>query len=156
MKSLRKMKALKRALALAAVLAMAGTSWAAKPSGPGIPGDLNGTRDSVNLSVSVVGFPACDTLNTAQTYSVKAYIFQPSGRMFGVGIGVSEIFSCSTDTNTSQNVPVTVDAFPGLTFKPGPATLMYQVIQTTTDTVPEPDTVSDVIMYEYGSRVDLH
>jgi len=156
---MQKMKALKRALALAAVLVMAGTAWAAKPGGvgPGIPGDLTPTRDSVDLLVPVVGFPSCNTLNTNQTYSVKAYIFQPSGRIFAIGIGYNTAsFACSADPNTSQNVPVSVDALPGLTFKPGPATLVYQVIQTTTDTSTDPDTVTQIVVYEYGSRVDLH
>lgn len=100
---MQKMKALKRALALAAVLVMAGTAWAAKPGGvgPGIPGALNGSRDSVTLEVPVPAIQAppqglCDPLNTNQTYSVKAYIFQPSGRMFAIGIGYNtENFSCS-------------------------------------------------------------
>lgn len=161
MNPMQKMKALKRALALVAVLVMAGTGWAAKPGGvgPGIPGDLNGSRDSVDVSVPVVGFASCSDplpLNTTRTYSVKAYIFQPSGRIFAIGLGFSGSFACSADLNTSQPVPVSVDALPGLTFKPGPATLVYQVIQTTTDNNTVPATVTDTVVYEYGSRVDLH
>lgn len=156
MKPMQKMKALKTAFALAAVLVMTGAAWAKQGGGPGIPGDLTPTRDSVDLSVPVVGFPLCNTLDTNQTYSVKAYIFQPSGRIFAIGIGYNTAdFGCGTDPTTSVDVPVKVDAFPGLTFKPGPATLLYQVIQTQDDGDPNTPTVDSVI-YEYGSRVDLH
>ncbi|MGE5820952.1 MAG: hypothetical protein ACM37Z_23220, partial [Deltaproteobacteria bacterium] len=118
-----KITALKCALALAAVLAITGTGWA-KPSfaGPGIPGQLDPTGTIVKLSVPVPAYQTCDTLNTNQTYSVKAYIFQPSGRIFAIGISGSTSFTCSL--TTEQMIDVTVNAFPGLTFKPGPATLL--------------------------------
>ncbi len=152
MKLMQKIKALKIALALAAVLAMSGTA-AAKPSGPGIAGDLNGTRDSVALSVPVPAYVACDTTNTNQTYSVKAYIFQPSGRIFAIGISNPTSFTCSL--TTEQLIDVTVNAFPGLTFKPGPATLLFQLILTEDDgNIATP--LVDSVIYEYGSRVDLH
>jgi len=157
---MQKMKAFKRALALAAVLVMAGTAWAKQGGGPGVPGNLNGARNEVTLEVSVPAFQAspqgvCDTANSNQTYSLKAYIFQPSGRMFAIGIGVSQEFDCSTSAVTP--VPVIVNALQGLTFKPGPATLMYQVIQTTTDTTdPQNQKITDLVVYEAGSRIDLH
>jgi hypothetical protein len=149
MKAVQKIKV---ALALAAVLTMSGTGWA-KPSGPGIPGDLNGSRDSVALEVAVPAYEACDTTNTNQTYSVKAYIFQPSGRMFAIGISDPTSFTCSL--TTEQLTAVTVNAFPGLTFKPGPATLLFKVILTEDDgNIATP--LVDTVIYEYGSRVDLH
>jgi len=155
MKAMQKMKVIKIAFALAAVLAMSGTGWAAKPSGvgPGIPGDLNGARDQVTLSVPVPAYQACDTLNANQTYSVKAYIFQPSGRIFAIGISDPTSFSCSL--TTEQLIDVLVKAFPGLTFKPGPATLLFQVTLTEDDgNIATPPV--DTVIYEFGSRVDLH
>ncbi|HET8670254.1 MAG TPA: hypothetical protein VFM05_06370 [Candidatus Saccharimonadales bacterium] len=146
------MQKIKLALALAALLAMGGTGWA-KPNGPGLPGDLNGSRDSVVLSVPVPAYDACDTTNANQTYSVKAYIFQPSGRMFAIGTSDPTSFTCSL--TTEQLINMTVNAFLGLTFKPGPATLLYKVILTEDDgNIATP--LVDSVIYEYGSRVDLH
>lgn len=149
MKTIDKMTALKRALALAAVLALTGTGWAKNGNGggPGIPGDLNGTRDSVTLSVQV---DAC-TAAPGQTYSVKAKIFQPSGRLLAIGIGTTS-FTCQAVAQTVDNV--TVNAVSGLTFKPGPATLVYEVIVT--DSTTTPHTVSVVPGTETGSIVQLH
>jgi len=152
MKLMQKMKVIKIAFALAAVLAMSGTGWAAKPSGPGISGDLNGSRDSVALSVPVPAYQACVN-DVNHSYAVKAYIFQPSGRIFAIGISDPTSFSCSL--TTEQLINMTVDAFPGLTFKPGPATLLFQVILTEDDGNIATPPVNTVI-YEYGSRVDLH
>lgn len=146
------MKAIKIAFALAAVLAMSSTGWAAKPTGvgPGINGDLNGARNSVALSIPVPAYAGCIN-DLTHSYSVKAYIFQPSGRIFAIGISDPTSFSCSLTAETP--VDMTVNAFPGLTFKPGPATLLFQVILTEGD----PATLTvDRVIYEYGSRVDLH
>ena len=152
MKAMQKMKALKIALALAVVLAISGTGWAAS-GGPSISGDLNGARNEVTLEVPVPAYPACDTLNANQTYSVKAYIFQPSGRIFAIGISDPTSFTCSL--TTEQLIGMLVKAFPGLTFKPGPATLLFQVILTEDDgNIATPPV--DTIIYEFGSRVDLH
>jgi hypothetical protein len=154
------MQKIKLALAVAAVLAMGGTGWA---KNGGIPGDLNSARNEVTVQVPVPSMTAttegglCDTANTAQTYDIKAYIFQPSGRMFAIGIGYSEGFNCSTSGD--QQIDVLVKAFPGLTFKPGPATFVYQVIQTTTTAPTTPggsSTVADLVVHEYGSKVNLH
>jgi hypothetical protein len=153
MKGMEKMKVIKIAYALAAVLAMSSTGWAAKPSGvgPGIPGVLNGSRNSVAVSVPVPAYEECTNVN--QAYSLKAYIFQPSGRIFAIGISDPTTFSCSLTAETL--VDMTVNAFPGLAFKPGPATLLFQVILTEDDGDPTTPAVDSVI-YEYGSRVDLH
>ena len=163
MKGMQKMKGIKIAIALAAVLGMGGIGWAAKPVGvgPGISGDLNGPRTEVTVEVTVPQMEApptglCDTANTAQTYSIKAYIFQPSGRIFAIGIGSNtESFSCSTAAD--QQIDMLIKALSGLSFKPGPATLVYQVIQTTTDiTDPLNPKITDLVVEEAGSRIDLH
>ena len=148
MNPMQKMKTLKTAaFALAALLAMSGGAWA-KPSnvGPGIPGDLSPTRDSVTFSVPV----EC-TAVANHAYSIKAYIFQPSGRMFAIGITDPPTpFTCQ---GVAQTVDVTVNAFSGLTFKPGPATVLFQVIDTD-NAVPTTPVV--IILDESGSRIDLH
>ena len=155
MKVMRRMKMIKTALALAVVLAMAGTGWA-KPGfgGPGVNGDLNGNTVTVVITVPTkteVGL--CDStpppLGTTKAYTLKAYIFQPSGRMFGIALGTNT-FTC--DTLADQQVTVALQVFPGLTLKPGPATLLYQAIETTTTTT----TTTNEVIYEFGSRVDLH
>jgi hypothetical protein len=164
MKVMRKMKVIKTALALAAVLAMSGNGWAKQGGGgPGVNGDLNG--DIVTLEVTVptkTEAGLCDSVTptpgTTKTYAIKAYIFQPSGRMFGIAIGYNtETFTC--DTAMDQQVDVQMKVFPGLSLKPGPATLLYQVIETTptTSTGPTPTTtVANEVIYEFGYRIDLH
>lgn len=153
-----KMTALKWAFALAAVLAISGTGWAAKPSfgGPGISGALDGTH--VDVSLPVRGFLQCNPApapGITQTYALKVFIFQPSGRIFAIGIGNSGNFTCGTDPNVTVDVDVGVDALPGLSFKPGPATLVYQVIRTTTDNT-DPLHPLTTSVDDYGFRVDLH
>lgn len=152
MKGMEKFRA---ALALMAVLAMSGTGWA-KPNsgGPGVSGELNGPRTEATVDISVPAFTGCDTLNTLEAYSVKAYIFQPSGRIFAIGISDPTGFTCSSTTGVV--VPdLLVKAFPGLSFKPGPATLLFQVTLTEDDgNIATPPV--DTVIYEFGSRVDLH
>jgi hypothetical protein len=159
MKGMKAMQKIKLALALAAVLAMSGNGWA--KSG-GLSADLNG--DTVTLEVTVptnTDAALCDSVNTtpgtAQTYAIKAYIFQPSGRMFGIALGYNtQPFSC--DTTIDQQVPMELQVFPGLRLKSGPATFLFQVIQTTTtaSSPTTPSTTTNEVIYEYGSRVDLH
>jgi hypothetical protein len=122
-----KITALKCALALAAVLAISGTGWAAKPTfaGPGVAGQFtDSTRTIVTVSVPVPQ-QVCQTNTATQTYSysVKASILQPSGRILDIGFSEPTDFNCLLD----QNVNVTITAIQGLSFKPGPATLIYQV-----------------------------
>lgn len=157
-----KITTLKWALAVAAVLAISGTGWAAKPTfaGPGVPGQLDPTRTIVTLSVPVPQ-QTCHANTATQTYSysVKASILQPSGRILDIGFSEPTAFDCVND----QNVNVTITAIQGLSFKPGPATLIYQVIETTTTTVVTDSltgatttvTTTNVIN-EYGSTVNLH
>ena len=157
------MTALKYALALAVVLAITGTGWAKKPTfaGPGTDGQLDPTRTIVTLSVPVPQ-QACQTsVPGVQTflYSVKASILQPSGRILAIGLSDPTQFDCAT----AQIVNVTITAVQGLSFKPGPATLIYKVIETTITTVGTdpitgaPITVTTTnVINEYGSTVNLH
>jgi hypothetical protein len=158
------MRKIKIALVLVATLAMAGTGWA-KPGnggGPGVNGDLNGNTVTVVVTVPTnteVG--VCDStpppLGTTKAYTLKAYIFQPSGRMFGIALGTNT-FTC--DILADQQVTVVLQVFPGLTLKPGPATLLYQAIETTLTTTTTAtgttSTTTNEVIYEFGSRVDLH
>jgi len=157
-----KITTLKWALALAVVLAISGTGWAKKPTfaGPGTDGQLDPTRTIVTLSVPVPQ-QACQINTATQTYSysVKASILQPSGRILDIGFSDPTDFNCSQD----QNVNVTITAVQGLSFKPGPATLIYKVIETTTTTVvTDPITggtttlTTTNVINEYGSTVNLH
>ena len=157
-----KITALKYALVLAAVLAISGTGWAKKPTfaGPGTDGQLDPTRTIVTLSVPVPQ-QACqlDTATQTYSYSVKASILQPSGRILDIGFSQPTAFDCAND----QNVNVTITAIQGLSFKPGPATLIFKVIETTmTTVVTNPTTGATTTMTttnvinEYGSTVNLH
>jgi len=156
MQAMQKMKGLKRALAVMAVLAMTSTAaWAKKGGGgPAVSGDLL-ANGHVTMEVLVPAFESCavpvPNTTPTQTYSIKAYIFQPSGRMFAIGLGSNtELLECST---TEQLIDVTVKPFSGLNFKPGPATLLFQVLENNTD--PTNPVVNGVID-ESGSRIDLH
>ena len=155
MKVMRRIKMIKTALTLAAVLAMAGTGWT-KPSfgGPGTSGELNGPRTEAIVDITVPPYALCNTLNTLQGYAVKAYIFQPSGRIFAIGISDPTSFTCSPSADVVVQ-DVLVKAFPGLSFKPGPATLLFQVFLIEDDGNPATPLVETNI-YEFGSRVDLH
>jgi hypothetical protein len=151
---MQKMKGLKRALAVVAVLAMTGTAaWAKKGGGgPGIAGELNGDTVTVQLTLPTstqVGLCPNPASLTA-TYVVRAKIFQPSGRLLGIASGEAS-FNC--DATIDQVVPVTLQVFPGLTLKPGPATFLYQAFET--DPASIPPTIDEQI-YEYGFRIDLH
>jgi hypothetical protein len=168
-----KITALKWALALAAVLALSGTGWAkGKPTfaGPGTDGQFtDSTRTTVTLSVPVPQQQCKATTQTKDSitlqtttqtysYSVKAYILQPSGRILAIGFSDPTDFDCVKD----QNVNVTITAVQGLSFKPGLATLVYQVMETTTTTVTDATnkvlstTITTNVINEYGSTVNLH
>jgi hypothetical protein len=60
----------------------------------------------------------------------------------------NETVTC-TNPATAQELVVTVNAVPGLAFKPGPATLLIRL--TTTD-----QTTKEPIVSESGARIDLH
>ena len=144
MKGMNKMTALKRALAVAAVLAMASTASAKKPSDSGVSGDLSPDRTSATVTVSAT----CDSATQGTTGTLSVYIFQSAGRLINIGIGSGTI-TCNNPA-TSQEQEITVTAVDGLAFRPGPATLLIRL--TTTNTIPNaPPTVS-----ESGSTINLH
>jgi hypothetical protein len=138
-----KITALKRAMALAAVLVMNGTALAKNGNGGGVSGDLSPDRTSVSLTVTV----GCDSATEGLTGALSVYILQPSGRLLGIGI-FNQTVNCTTPVS-DQIIPVTVNALSGLTFKPGPATLLIR-FATTNQTTLAP------IVEETGSRIDLH
>jgi hypothetical protein len=140
MKATTKMTALKRAFAVAAVLALTGTAWA-KSSPPGVPGDLSADRTSATVSVSA----QCDPLTQGASGTLSVYILQSVGRLINIGIGNGTV----TCDNTATPQDVTVNAISGLTFQPGPATMLIRF--TTIDPITLQPTVS-----ETGSRVNLH
>jgi len=167
----RTITTLKWALPLVIVLAITGTGWAKKKTfaGPGVDGQLDPTRTIATLSVPVPQ-QACQTTTsntdviTGQTttqeysYSVKAYMLQPSGRILAIGLSDPTDFDCVND----QNVNVDITAIQGLSFKPGPATVIYKVTETTTTTVTDntatvlSTTVTTNVINEYGATVNLH
>jgi hypothetical protein len=142
MNGTRKLTALKRAMALAAMLATSGTALA-KNGNSGVPADLSPDRTSATVTVSV----QCDSVTQAPSGALSVYIFQPSGRLLNIGIA-NDTVTC-TNPAVPQNIVVTVNAISGLTFKPGPATLIVRL--TTIDPITTLPTVS-----ESGSQVDLH
>jgi hypothetical protein len=138
-----KITVLKQGIALAAILVMSGPALAKNGNGGGVPGDLSPDRTSVTLSVTV----GCDSVTEGLTGALSVYILQPSGRLLSIGIS-NQTVTCTTPVS-DQIIPVTVTAFSGLTFKPGPATLLIRFV-TTDQTTLAP------IVEETGSRVDLH
>jgi hypothetical protein len=139
----RKMSCLKRAFAVAALLAMTGTASAKNQSSGGVSGDLSPDRTSATVTVTA----QCNSTTQGVSGALSVYIFQPSGRLLNIGIGNVTV-NCTAPA-ISQDVVVTVNAVPGLSFKPGPATLLIRF--TTTD-----QTTMEPIVSESGSRVDLH
>ncbi len=143
MKERFKTTALKRAMVVAAILAMSGTALAKKPagSGGGVPADLSDDRTSAAVTVSA----QCDPVTQGASGTLSVHIFQSVGRLINIGIG-SGTLVC-TNAPTAQSIGV--NAIPGLAFQPGPATLIVKL--TTVDPLTLLPTVS-----ETGSRVDLH
>ena len=148
MKAAKKMTIFKWALALAVVLAMTSTASAKKPASLGVSGDLSADRTSVTVSVTI---PACfsDTATIPTpppaVGSLSVYIFQSVGRLINIGTFNTTI---PCDGNGSVQ-DVTVKAITGLTFQPGPATLLIRFSVNSSD--PSQNTIT-----ETGSRIDLH
>lgn len=156
MKVTRRMKLVKAAVALATVLALSGTGWAKKGGGgPGLSGDLDGDTVTVTLTIptSTDSTVCPDTPISGATYHVKARIYQPSGRLLGIASG-QQVFTCNNSQD--QEVIVVMQVFPGLTLKPGPATILFRAIETVTTTTATGTTTDREEIYEFGSRVDLH
>lgn len=144
-------RTIRLAIALATVLSMTGTGWA----DGGFSGTLNSARTSVAISVPVPVIPDCDVTNTAKTYSAKAYIYQPSGRL--LSIGISDPATDGTFACNATSADVTVNVFAALKFKPGPGTLLYKIILTEDiNADPTNPVYVDTVIYEYGSKVHLN
>jgi hypothetical protein len=141
MKGISKLTGFKGAVALAAILAMNGAALAKKPVA-GVPAQLSADRTSVDLSINLLCDPAT-TLNAQGSLSV--YIFQSVGRLINIGTFNTNV-AC-TGVETAQ--AVTVEAIDGLSFQPGPATVIYRF--TTQDSVSLLNTVQ-----ESGARLNLH
>jgi len=148
-------------LALASALVSSGPVSAAKPvqgGGQGLFGDLSPARDSAIVKVPVDCDPA--GANQTKTASVSVKIFQPSGRLLNIGTGsVESTAQQPICTGSQTEIDVTVNAIPGLAFKPGPATILIKLtetITTTTTTPPTPPTPTVTIdETESGARIDL-
>lgn len=140
MNAASKLASLKGAIVLAAVLAMSGSALAKKPAS-GVPGQLSADRTSVEVTIGVLCDPAT-TLNVTGQLSV--HILQSVGRLINVGIANADV----TCTGSETDEVVTVEAIDGLTFQPGPATMIFRF--TTQDSVTLAPTVQ-----ERGSRLNL-
>ena len=143
MNGISKLTGFRGAVALAAILTMNGAALAKKPDAGGVPAQLSADRTSVDLSINYQCDPAT-TLNAQGSLSV--YILQSVGRLINIGTYNANL-SCGTGLVTAQ--PVTVEAIDGLSFQPGPATLIYRF--TTQDSVSLIPTVQ-----ESGARLNLH
>jgi hypothetical protein len=159
------------ALALVGALVTSGPVLAVKPAKPaqpaqgggeGLIGDLSPARDSAIVRVPVDCDPA--GANQTKTTSVSVKIFQPSGRLLNIGTGsVASTVQQPICTGNQTEIDVTVNAIPGLAFKPGPATILIKLTETitTTTTTPPvapstgPTVTVTVDETESGARVDL-
>ena len=153
------------ALALAAAMLSSGPVLAAKGGkggGPGMLGDLSPTRDSVIVKVPVDCDPVPPGTTTTKSETLSVKIFQSVGRLLNIGT-----FSVSSSvqqicTGGPTEIEVTVKAIPGLTFQPGPATILIKLTETTTTTIPPvPPAITPTISVsvtetESGARIDLH
>ena len=152
MKAAKTMRTLKWALALAAILAMASTASAKKPASLGVSGGLSADRTSVTVSVTT---PACFSVSDPTIVpppppavgTLSVYIFQSVGRLINIGTSNTSVI-CDGAKLTQD---VTVNAIPGLTFQPGPATLLIRF-----SAPQDPNNPSTVTITETGSRIDLH
>src|SRR5688500_12982164 len=142
MKVRSKATALKRAMVLAAVLAMSGTAVAKKPAdGGGVPGDLSADRTSATVTVSA----QCDPLTQGASGELSVHIFQSVGRLINIGIAIGNLVCTNAPTEQCR----VVNEIPGLSLQPGRARMNVKL--TTVDPLTLLPTVS-----ETGSRVNLH
>jgi hypothetical protein len=152
------------ALTLAAALLSAGPVLAAKPGGgggPGLIGDLNQSRTTVTVLIPVeCAAPVVNgTTTTTTTATLSVKIFQSVGRLINIGTG-SGVPTCNGQTT---DVAVTVNAVTGLTFQPGPATMLITLTETATSSTPSVDPLNPLPVIvtsppeitETGARIDL-
>jgi hypothetical protein len=159
MKLRMNLKIVKGTLAVAAILAMSGSALAKKPSNAG---GTSATLSSDRKTVIVNATPQCKAPTVqgstlAAEYSI--YIFQSHGRLINIGIGTVD-GDCITPT------AINVEAIEGLTFQPGPATMIMKVttIETVTTQTIDPvtqlpvNTTTETVVgtSESGARVNLH
>jgi hypothetical protein len=118
-------------------------------------GNLNSSRTTATLTVSGV----CTVGDTA---TLTVHLFQSVGRLINIGIGDVSAFTC---TGNADSFTVDVDAIPGLTFQPGPATVIVRSVTTTTTTTtvtnPDGTTTTNTVTtptgdHEFGGMVNLH
>ena len=152
------------ALALAGAMLSSGPVLAAKGGkgggGPGIPGDLDQSRTSVAVMIPVeCAAPVVNgTTTTTTTATLSVKIFQSVGRLINIGTG-SGTPTCNGQTT---DIAVTVKAVTGLTFQPGPATILITLTETATSSTPSLDPLNPTIVTsppeitETGARIDLH
>jgi hypothetical protein len=139
MKSRKNLSVLKGALAVAAILAISGSALAKKPASLG---GTSATLSSDRKTVTVNATPKCMAspgATLSAEYSI--YIFQAHGRLINIGIG-TEAGDCVT------SIPVDVEAIDGLTFQPGPATMIIKVTTVATTNVPVIDPVTGLPMID--------
>jgi hypothetical protein len=153
MNPVNKMKALKGAVALAAILAMTGSAFGKKNKiEGGIEADLSPERDIVTLTIT----PQCQigTPGATSTADYSIYIFQSVGRLINIGIATGTGLSCNSTTPVQVEVP----AIAGLTFQPGPATMIskFTTMETTTSTTGSQSEAQVGIPIESGQRINLH
>ena len=141
-------KSIKSALVVSTML-MASVSMpaAAKKGGPTSSGDLSPDRTSVELMIAAQCEAPVNQGDT-KTGTLTVHLFQPSGRLLTIGIGTGDV-PCD---GTQANVVVTVEAIPGLKFKPGPATAVYKMTEQTMDV----NNVVTASTTESGETVNLH
>jgi hypothetical protein len=147
------------AVALTAALAVNGSALAKKPAsnGGGTTVDMSADRKTVTVNVT----PTCHAATVpgaTLTAEYSIYIFQSVGRLINIGIGNGEV-SCTALTPTG----IEVEAIEGLTFQPGPATMIVKFTTIQTTLVPavdplSPPTEMDTVIgtSESGARVNLH
>ena len=151
MNPVNKMKALKGAVALAAILAMSGSAFGKKNgNGGGVPADLSPDRTTATVTVSA----QCTAIEGTQG-TVSVYILQSVGRLINIGNGAGTATIPCNGTAVSEEIVVT--AFSGLTFQPGPATLIIKLTRYGSSNPADPTAPLAVVgTSESGSRVDLH
>jgi len=120
------------AIALAAFMMVGGAAFA-DTSSVGI--DPTGVLSANRASATLTGTAVCTAGDTA---TLTVHIYQSVGRLINIGIGDVSPFTCSGNSGTWSAV---VNAIPGLTFQPGPATVVVRSVTTVTTTtiVTNPD-----------------
>jgi hypothetical protein len=153
------------ALALTAALLSSGPVLAKSGKGnggPGLNGVLNQSRTSVTVLIPVeCAAPVVNgTTTTTTTATLSVKIFQSVGRLINIGTGSGT----PTCDGLTTDVPVTVNAVSGLTFQPGPSTILITLTETATSSTPSLDPLnpnpvivtSPPEITETGARIDLH